>query len=156
MPESVDLDQFDHALLRLVQVNNQTPARLLADKVGLSESAVLRRLKRLRREGVIIADMAVVDPAVLGTPLTIHVLVSLEREGATQLDHFIRNVRSRPEVAGAWYVTGEADFVLQLRVAGMEAYEAFSREVFHGDPNVRGFKTLVAMRAIKTPVHLTK
>lgn len=78
MKESVTIDDFDRALLREVQVDNQVPARVLAERVGLSESAVLRRL---RRDGVIVADVAVVRPAVLGTPLTVHVLVSLEREG---------------------------------------------------------------------------
>jgi DNA-binding Lrp family transcriptional regulator len=81
MPNSVTLDRFDRALLEQVQVNNQVPARQLGERVGLSESAVLRRLRRLRREGVIAADVSIVHPSVLGLPLTVHVLVSLEREG---------------------------------------------------------------------------
>ena len=66
MPNSVALDRFDRALLAQVQVDNQLPARRLAERVGLSESAVLRRLRRLRREGVIVADVSVVHPGVLG------------------------------------------------------------------------------------------
>lgn len=148
MTQTVALDDFDHALLRLVQVDNQVPARVLAETVGLSESAVLRRLRRLRREGAIVADVSVVHPAVLGTPLTIHVLVSLEREVSTLLDAFMRTLRARPEIARAWYVTGETDFVLHLNVADMAAYERFCREVFHDDPNVKSFRTIVAMREI--------
>jgi DNA-binding Lrp family transcriptional regulator len=151
MPESVILDRFDRALLTAVQRDNQTPARVLAVQVGLSESAVLRRLRRLRRDGVIAADVSVVHPAALGQPLCIHVLVSLEREGAAQLDAFIRALRARPEVREAWYVTGEADFLLRLQLAGMAEYEAFSRAVFHGEPNVRGFRTVVAMRQVVGP-----
>lgn len=148
MPDSATLDSFDYALLDLVQVDNQMPARLLADRVGLSESAVLRRLRRLRQSGVIAADVAVVDPVVLGLPLTIHVLVSLEREGTVELDAFARRLRGRPEVRRAWYVTGEADFVLLLQVADMGAYDAFARAVFHDDPNVRAFRTIIAMREV--------
>jgi DNA-binding Lrp family transcriptional regulator len=148
MPESVTLDHFDHALLQAVQRDNQTPARLLAEQVGLSESAVLRRLRRLRREAVITADVAVVHPAVLGRPLCIHVLVSLEREGAAQLDAFIRTLRARPEVRGAWYVTGEADFLLHLQLADMAEYDAFTHAVFHEEPNVRAFRTVIAMRQV--------
>lgn len=148
VPETVGLDDFDRALLAAVQANNQTPARILASRVGLSESAVLRRLRRLRRDGVIVADVAVVHPAVLGTPLTIHVLVSLERETSDLLDGFIRGLRRRPEVRAAWYVTGDADFVLELGLSGMDAYETFAREVFHDDPNVRSFRTIVAMRQV--------
>ena len=148
MPKSVTLDRFDHALLEQVQVDNQLPARRLAERVGLSESAVLRRLRRLRQEGVIAADVSIVHPSVLGLPLTMHVLVSLEREGLAELDGFTRKLRARPEVRQAWYVTGEADFVLRLQLASMEAYEGFAREVFHEDRNVRTFRTIVAIRQV--------
>lgn len=151
MPKSVTLDRFDRALLEQVQKDNQTPARILAERVGLSESAVLRRLRRLRREGVIAADISVVHPSVLGLPLAIHVLVSLEREGSAELDAFVRKLRIRPEIRQAWYVTGETDFILLLRLTDMAAYEAFAREVFHDDPNVRAFRTLIAMREIIGP-----
>ncbi|MGC3974934.1 MAG: Lrp/AsnC ligand binding domain-containing protein [Nitrospira sp.] len=75
-------------------------------------------------------------------------LVSLEREGVAALDAFARRVRACPEVRHCWYVTGEADWVLVLRLASMEAYEALTRDLFLGDPNVRAFRTLVAMRQI--------
>lgn len=148
MMKNGDLDIFDRALLDRLRVNNQTPARILAEQVGLSESAVLRRLRNLRKNGVIIADVSVVHPSVLGTPLTIHVLVSLEREGTAALDAFERKIRAREEVQGAWYVTGEADFVLLLRVSSMETYETFAREVFHDDPNVRAFRTIIALHEV--------
>jgi Lrp/AsnC family leucine-responsive transcriptional regulator len=148
MTKIATLDRFDRALLALVQRNNQIPARLLAEQVGLSESAVLRRLRRLRQDGVIAADISVVRPAMIGLPLTVHVLVSLEREGAAELDTFTRKIRGRSEVRQAWYVTGEADFVLLLQLPGMEAYDNFAREVFHDDPNVKAFRTIVAMREV--------
>lgn len=143
------LDRLDLALLRLVQQDNQLSARVLAERVGgLSESATLRRLRRLRREGVIAADVSVVRPGAVGLPLTVVALVSLEREGVQALDAFARRARARPEVRQCWYVTGEADWVLVLRLPGMEAYEAVARELFLDDPNVRGFRTLVAMREV--------
>ncbi len=80
--------------------------------------------------------------------MTVIVLVSLEREGAEALDVFANQVRARHEVRQCWYVTGEADWVLVLRLASMEAYEVFTRELFLADPNVRAFRTLVAMREI--------
>lgn len=63
MTEFVTLDVFDRKLLERARRNNLEPARVTAEAVGLSESAVLRRLRRLRAEGVIVADVAVVDPA---------------------------------------------------------------------------------------------
>lgn len=148
MPET-NLDPLDLALLDLVQRDNLLPARELAARAGgLSESAALRRLRRLRREGVIAADVSVVRAAALGLPLTVLALVSLEREGTAALDAFARRVRACPEVRHCWYVTGEADWVVVLRLASMEAYEALTRRLFLDDPNVRGFRTLVAMREV--------
>lgn len=148
MTKSVTLDSFDHKLLELVQRNNQRPARDLAGEVGLSESAVLRRLRRLREEGVIVADVAIVDPAASGELVTAHVLVSLERERAFDLDSFIRKLRQRSEVKKIWYVTGEVDFVLLLRLPGMDRYADFVQEVFHADGNVKSFRTIVTIREI--------
>jgi DNA-binding Lrp family transcriptional regulator len=152
MTETAVLDKFDLALLRLIQANNLTPARVLAEHVGLSESAVLRRLRQLRANGTVVADMAIVRPASMGLPLTIHVLVSLERETGPELDAFIRKIKKRPEVRQANYVTGDADFVLLLQVSGMNAYDAFTRDVFHEDPNVKSFRTLVTIRNVVDPI----
>lgn len=147
MAKTVDLDSFDYALLREVQRDNQTPARVLAERVGLSPSAVLRRLRRLRAEGIIVSDVSVVRPDVLGVPVTVYALVSIDRGSRTYGD-FSRKLKGRREVVQANYVTGGADFVLHLRVESMEAYAAFTREVFHDDPNVLEYHSYVSMREI--------
>lgn len=148
MAENVKLDRFDRALLALVQQDTHMPARVLAARTGISESSVLRRLRQMRKDGVIIADVAVVSPAATGEPVTVHVLVSLERERAFDLDNFIQGIRRRTEVKNAWYVTGEMDFVLLLRLPHMDAYSDFVHEVFHSDSNVKSFKSIVSIRQI--------
>ena len=148
MQETVTLDDFDRRLLDLVRRDNLQPARVLADKVGLSESAVSRRLRRLRDEKVIVGDVAVIDEARLERALTMHVLVEMEREGTAVLDALIDSLTARPEVRAAWYVTGETDFVLYVVVPTMEAYEVFTREVLNDDARVRAFKTLISIREV--------
>lgn len=150
MAKTVDLDSFDRALLDEVQIDNQTPARVLAERVGLSQSAVLRRLRRLRAKQIISADISIVRPDILGLPVTIHVLVSIER-GAQTAGKFSRKLQSRPEVKHASYVTGGSDFVLQLQMESMEAYAEFTRDVFHNDPNVSEYHTYVSMREVVGP-----
>jgi DNA-binding Lrp family transcriptional regulator len=145
--ETITLDAFDRHLLELVRRDTLQPARVLAETVGLSESAVLRRLRRLRAEGgVIVADVAVVDPARLGAALTLHVLVEMERERA--MAAFAELLRARPEVLGAWQVTGRTDFLLTLAVPSMEAYDAFIGEVLSDERQVRTFQTLVSLREV--------
>ena len=97
MPETVTLDDFDRRLLAMVRRDNLQPARVLAERVGLSESAVSRRLRRLRDEGVIVADVAVIDEARLERALTMHVLVEMEREGTGVLDALIARLTVRPD-----------------------------------------------------------
>ena len=74
--------------------------------------------------------------------------MSLERESAAIVDAFSRRIRARVEVRQCWYVTGESDWVVVLQLDSMASYEAFTREIFLGDPNVRSFRTLVAMREV--------
>ena len=150
MTRNVELDGFDRALLREMQIDNQTPARVLAERVGLSQSSVLRRLRRLRKERVITADVSIVSPEVLGVPVTLHVLVSIDR-GSRLVDEFSRKLQSRPEVKQASYVTGGADFILYLQVESMAAYELFAREVFHDDPNISSYYSYVEMREVVGP-----
>lgn len=148
MGKSNILDDFDRRLLELVRHDNQTPARILAEELGLSISAVLRRLRRLREEKVIIADIAVLDPKLLGAAITIHVLVRLRQSGHQDRDDFAKAVGRRTEVTGAWEVAGEEHFILKVQVASMKDYDAFTREALDEEAGVEEFKTLVAVRSI--------
>lgn len=148
MRKMTDLDDFDRRLLDLVRQNNLEPARILADKVGLSLSAVLRRLRRLRDEKVIVADIAVVDPALTGSALTMHVLVQMQQAGPQTMDNFARDIVRHPEITGAWDVTGEDDFLLKIQVGTMEDYDRFTRRALGEDKGVHSFKTMIAIRNI--------
>lgn len=148
MAKKIDLDEFDQRLLELVRRNNLEPARTLADKVGLSISAVLRRLRRLREERVIVADIAVVDPALTGAALTMHVLVRMKEPGRRPLDVFARHIVRYREVTGAWEVTGDDDFVLKIQIGSMEEYDFLTRDALSEEHGVQSFKTLIAIRTI--------
>jgi DNA-binding Lrp family transcriptional regulator len=148
MQKIADLDAFDRRLLDLVRQDNLQPARTLADKVGLSISAVLRRLRRLRADGVIVADIAVINPALTGSAITMHVLVRMREPGVRAIDGFARRILRHPEVTAAWEVTGDDDFVLKVQVGSMEEYDAFTRETLADEEGVASFKTLITIRNI--------
>lgn len=143
-----DLDEFDRRLLALVREDNQQPARVLADTVGLSLSAVLRRLRRLRDEKIIVADIAVVNQALTGSALTMHVLVRMQQAGPQTMDNFAREIVHHPEITGAWDVTGEDDFLLKVQVGTMEDYDRFTRRALGEDKGVHSFTTMIAIRNI--------
>lgn len=143
------LDSFDRKLLVAVQRDNQQKAETLGDAIGLSPSACLRRLKRLRESGVIQSEVAIVAPETVGRALMMVVEVTLEREQPHLMDEFKRSMRSTPEVMLCLYVTGETDFILIVTAKSMRDYEEFTRQFFFDNPNVRRFQTLVVMDRVK-------
>ncbi len=146
----MDLDRFDARLLSLVQTHNRSSSEELGAIVGLSATAVQRRLKRLRDKGVIEADVSIVTPKAVGRPIAMLVLVSLERERVDIVDRFKQSIRQTPEVMNGYYVTGDSDFVLIVTAQSMEDYEAFTRKFFYENPDIKGFKTMVIMDRVKT------
>lgn len=149
-----ELDAADYRLLELLQTDARTTVAKLAEKVGLSEPACYRRIQRLKRLKVIEREVAVVSARSMGWPLTMIVLVTLERERTAILDKFIRKLQSVPEIVDVWYVTGDYDFALRVVARDMESFEAMTREVLYADNFVKSFKTLVTMRNVKTQAPL--
>lgn len=143
------LDRADVAILRAVQRNNRLTSEQLAEIVHLSPTACQRRLKRLRAEGVIEADVSIVSPKAAGRPISMIVIVSLERERIDIVDRFKAAIRESRDVMIGYYVTGDADFVLVVTAEDMESYEQFTRRFFYENPNIKGFKTLVVMDRVK-------
>ena len=142
------LDRADKALLDAVQKNNRLTSEELARIVNLSPTACQRRLKRLREEGVIEADVSIVSPKAVGRGITMIVLVSLERERDI-VDRFKAAIRGTKEVMIGYYVTGDADFILVITAKDMEDYEAFTRRFFYENHDIKGFKTMVVMDRVK-------
>jgi Lrp/AsnC family transcriptional regulator, leucine-responsive regulatory protein len=145
----MDLDEFDRRLLEALQHNSHEIGEELAKLTHLSPAACLRRAKRLRDEGIIVADVSIVAPEAVGRPLMMIVLVSLEHEQIEIIESFKRSVRGDVEIMQCYYVTGPADFVLIVSAADMAGYEAFTRRYFFGNPNIRRFETLVVMDRVK-------
>ena len=144
-----ELDRIDMAILEVLQVNNRITSDELGGQVGLSATACQRRLKRLRAKGVIEADISIVSPKAVGRPISMLVLVSLERERIDIVDRFKASIRAAAQVMIGFYVTGDADFALIITAKSMEDYEQFTRRFFYENPDIKGFKTLVVMDRVK-------
>ena len=143
------LDRADLAILAILQRDNLTPQREIGEAVHLSAPAVQRRIKRMTESGVIQANVALVDPAAVGCPVTLFVEVEVISETADQIQAAKAAFRAAPEVQQCYYVTGDADFVLVVVVPGMAHYEALTQRLFFGNNNVKRFKTSVAMDRVK-------
>ena len=143
------IDAIDRKILHHVQRDNLLTSARLSELVGLSQTSIQRRLARLRATKAIEADIAVVSPEAVGRPLTMLIAVELARERSDIIDRFKRAVRERAEVMSAYYVTGETDFMLIVSAKDMQDYEAFTRDFFYNNPDIKVFKTTVVMDRIK-------
>ena len=149
IPAEIALDRIDRAILDILQRDNKTSQRKIAEQVNLSAPAVQRRIKRLEETGVIQANIAVLDPAKVGQPITLFVQVAMESERMDLYESAKKSFISAPEVQQCYYVTGEADFMLVVSVRAMSDYEALTRRLFFQNNNVKHFRTFVAMDRVK-------
>ncbi|MDA9406515.1 MULTISPECIES: Lrp/AsnC family transcriptional regulator [unclassified Bradyrhizobium] len=142
-------DRVDARILEIVQKNNRLTSDAIGALAGLSATACQRRLKRLRSEGIIEADVSIVSPKAVGRPIQMLVLVTLERERSDIIDRLKKAIKSSAEVVNGFYVTGDADFILYVTTRSMEDYEEFTRRFFHKHPDIKGFKTMVVLDRVK-------
>ncbi|WP_129780931.1 Lrp/AsnC family transcriptional regulator [Peristeroidobacter soli] len=143
------LDEFDLKILGILQRDNLTSQRDIAERVSLSAAAVHRRIQRLHSLGVIARDVAVVAPEKVGRLITLVVEVVVESERLEALSELKRVFAAAPEVQQCYYVTGEPDFILIVTTRDMAEYEALTQRLFFGQSNVKRFRTCVVMDRVK-------
>lgn len=145
----MDLDQIDRRILSQMQKNADLPNTKLARLVGLSPSACLRRVARLKADGAIRSIVATVDPAYLNRRLGAIVTVKFDRHGPEFRRDFIKMVQNEPAVSQCYMVSGELSCVLMLHVVDMEEYTNLADQLFHADRNVATFTTHFVMNVAK-------
>lgn len=143
------LDEYDKKLLNLLQQNNKLTADELGEIVNLSASAVQRRIKKLRDEKIIEADVSVISPLAAGIGITCIVDIILEDGNSRALEKFKASMRKCAEVAQCYFVTGTYDFVLLVNTRDMPHYEDFSKKWLMDNSNVKHFYTHVVMDKVK-------
>lgn len=143
------LDKIDRNILRQLQQDSRLTNLQLAEVVGLSAPACLKRVKRLTESGYIARQVTLLDPSKLGPMLHMVVEVFMERDHKHLFQAFVQQVQETPEVKQCYQVTGEVDFVLVVVTTDMVAYESLCDRLLYSDPNVRKFRTLISMKRDK-------
>jgi DNA-binding Lrp family transcriptional regulator len=142
------LDRHDRAILALLQENALRTADEIACDVPLSASAIARRVRRMREEGVIVADRAVVSEKV-GPFLTALVDLQLARHSLAEVDGLVHRLAARPEVQMVMEVAGQTDLALVIAVRDMDGFNQFADEALADDPVVRRYETRLVKRRRK-------
>lgn len=141
------MDNFDRKLLALVQHNNLHTNEALAATIGLSPSAVRRRLKQLRAAGVIIADVALVDPARLG--VTVIVSVRMAEESQTSYAGFKARMLADPAISQCYTVAGPVDFMVIGHFPTLADYERWIDLNILAEPSIARSDTAIVYSRIK-------
>lgn len=148
MPIS-DLDDFDRKILAALQEDGRLSNVDLAEKVGLSPSPCLRRVKRLEQEGYIRGYRAVLDRRKLGLDLTVYVEIKVEKHSAENAALHQTLLEEIPEVVAAHMVSGEPDFVAEVVVPDLASYERLLTERLLTLPMVKDIRSNFVLRQAK-------
>ena len=143
------LDRFDRLLLNLMQEDSAQTAERMSEQIPLSASAIQRRIKRMREEGVIARECALIDPSKVQRPTFFVVALQVERERPELLTQLRKWLTNEPHIQQAFYVTGEADFILIVTASDTESYDALMSRLVCENANIRRFTTNVALSVVK-------
>jgi Lrp/AsnC family leucine-responsive transcriptional regulator len=125
-PQPHKLDRFDRHILEILQEDASLSNQALADRVGLSPSPCLRRVRALEQAGILIRRVALLDRRALGLELTALIHIGMDRHTPERFARFEEAIARYPEVQHLYLITGQsADYMLQVVVPDMDAYQDF-------------------------------
>lgn len=153
MPIS-QFDAIDIGILNQLQANGRMSNQELSEKIGLSPSPCLRRLKALESSGVITRYVALVDPTLAGLTVTAFIRVRLDQQDDRHLAIFEEAIAEFPEVMDCYLMTGDADYQLRVLVQSLNAFEDFLRFKLTKIQGVSQVTTSFALRPVVSKTSL--
>jgi Lrp/AsnC family transcriptional regulator, leucine-responsive regulatory protein len=143
------LDATDWKILAELQSNARVSNVDLAQKVALSPSPCLNRVRALEQSGVIARYVTLIDPLAIGLTVSVFIQVSLEKQIERALEEFERAVKQRPEVMECYLMTGDADYLLRVVVPDVPSLERFIVDYLTRIPGVASIKSSFALKQVK-------
>lgn len=143
------LDEIDLHILRELQGNARLTNVALAEKVHLSPSPCLARVRALEREGVIDRYVTLLKPLAVGLGVSVFIQITLEKQATEALEVFETAVRRRPEVMECYLMTGDADYLLRVVVADIQALERFILNELSPIPGIANIRSSFALKQVK-------
>ncbi|QPZ91979.1 Lrp/AsnC family transcriptional regulator [Thioclava electrotropha] len=148
---SLDLDDFDRQLLRALSRDSTQSAGALGRKLGLSQPATWRRIRRMQEAGVIAGRRVIVDPEALGFGVTVFLGVKLAAKGRVSLEDFERAVTAIPEVQLVQHVLGLFDYRLRVTARDLPDFERVLRRRIMTLPGVGQVEANVLLNEERRP-----
>jgi Lrp/AsnC family transcriptional regulator len=149
-----ELDAYDRRILALLQEDASLSSAQIAEQVGLSQSPCWRRIQRMKEEGIIRAQVTLLDRKKIGLNTQIFAQVKLNAHGRSNFTEFTEAIRGFPEVLECYVLMGAVDFMLRIVAADIEAYERFFFEKLSMVPGIQEVNSVVALSQIKSTTSL--
>lgn len=143
------LDAIDRKILAALQDNGRLSNVELAERVGLSPSPCLRRVRMLEDAGMITRYVALLDQKAVGLPVSVFISIKLERQSEDDLDRFEAEVSRYPEVLECYLMTGTRDYLLRVATRDLAAYERFLKTKLTRVENVASIESSFALKQVK-------
>lgn len=143
------MDSKDRHILRELQANGRLTNQELSERVNLSPSPCLRRVRLMEEDGVIRGYSALVDQKAWGLPVTVFIRIKLERHGDDAVNAFEQAIIAMPQVMDCWLMTGRSDYLLRVIAADLDAYEHFVRRELQRVPGIASIDTSFAYGSVK-------
>ncbi len=146
--QKIKLNKLDVAILEEMQKDGKMTNQELAEKVHLSPSACLRRVKQLEEQGIIKSYATLVDEEALGLSSNVFVELTLSSQKQDMLDAFEKKIKEVPEVMECYFITGDYDYLLRVVVADTADFERLHHQHLTHLPGVTRIKTLFTLRTV--------
>lgn len=143
------LDQKDREILRLLQTDSSTTVKEMADKLGLSKTPVYERIKKYVKSGLISRYVAIVNPKLLPTTMTVFCSVSLDNQKLSEIKAFATAIDAMDEVIECYLMGGSSDFLLKVVVKDLADYHQFSSGKLAALSNVSQIKSTFVLNELK-------
>jgi len=143
------VDETDQRILRELQKDGRLSNAELAERVNLSPSPCLRRLRILEKSGVIEGYTAIVNQKAYGLPVTVFIQIRLGHHSTEAAQEFERRIHKIDEIIDCHLMTGDTDYLLRVVIESLEAYETFIRERIHPIPSIASINTSFAYGVVK-------
>jgi DNA-binding Lrp family transcriptional regulator len=145
----MQLDSIDRAILEVLQADGRISNQELAQRIHLSASACLRRVKALEDGGVIAGYVALLNPKAVGQPGTSFTIINLDSTQPQRLEAFEQAVRDTPQILDCFYVAGANDYLVRFTYKDAEDLERFHAEVLPRLPGVMRSNSMLVLRTVK-------
>ncbi|MGR3397214.1 Lrp/AsnC family transcriptional regulator [Pseudooceanicola nanhaiensis] len=147
--ETLVIDKIDSDIMQALLANGRASINEISESVGLSQTPVARRIRRLEQAGIIIGYTALVDEAALGFGVSVFVSVKLDRQVDEALETFEAAVTAYPEVVDCWLMTGSRDYLLRIATESLKTFEVFLVGKLTKVHGVASIESSIPLRRVK-------